>query len=51
MKRKLIHINKMKGASSSVNHLSVDEFYFSALHDKEEIFPISDDIYAEELML
>lgn len=41
----------MKGASSSVNHLSVDEFYLSALHDKEEIFPISDEIYAEELML
>ncbi|XP_014521574.1 probable E3 ubiquitin-protein ligase ARI10 [Vigna radiata var. radiata] len=44
-------------ASSSVNVSStaedplVDDFYFSALHDAEEIFPISDEKYAEELQL
>ncbi|KAJ7963349.1 RBR-type E3 ubiquitin transferase [Quillaja saponaria] len=43
----------MKGASSSSNdtHFLVDDFYFSALHDNEEIFPISDEKYAEELQL
>ncbi|GMH22017.1 hypothetical protein Nepgr_023860 [Nepenthes gracilis] len=29
----------------------VDEFYFSALHDYDELFPISDEKYAEELQL
>ncbi|KAM0001194.1 putative transcription factor C2H2 family [Helianthus debilis subsp. tardiflorus] len=32
-------------------YLSVDDLYFSALHDNEEIFPISDEKYAEELQL
>ncbi|KAK7294520.1 hypothetical protein RJT34_17409 [Clitoria ternatea] len=32
-------------------HILVDDFYFSALHDAEEIFPISDEKYAEELQL
>ncbi|BAT98240.1 hypothetical protein LR48_Vigan11g004000 [Vigna angularis] len=51
----------MEGASSSssfVNYPStaedhhlVDDFYFSALYDDEEIFPISDEKYAEELQL
>lgn len=37
------------GPSSSYDPLqSVDDFYFSALHDNEEIFPISDEKYAEE---
>ncbi|MCD7460634.1 hypothetical protein HAX54_044000 [Datura stramonium] len=30
---------------------SVDEFYFSALFDEEQLFPISDEMYAEELQL
>jgi len=52
---------KMEGtssASSSKNfpstaqdHHFVDDFYFSALLDAEEIFPISDEKYAEELQL
>nr|GMD33689.1 E3 ubiquitin-protein ligase RNF144A [Ipomoea batatas]GMD33699.1 E3 ubiquitin-protein ligase RNF144A [Ipomoea batatas]GMD37139.1 E3 ubiquitin-protein ligase RNF144A [Ipomoea batatas] len=29
----------------------VDDFYFSALYDEDEIFPISDEKYAEELQL
>ena len=33
------------------HHLLVDDFYFSALYDAEEIFPISDEKYAEELQL
>ncbi|CAL5442895.1 unnamed protein product [Camellia sinensis] len=33
------------------NHLLVDDFYFSALFDEDEIFPISDEKYAEELQL
>lgn len=42
------------GLSSSTNNknqLLVDGFYFSALHYKDEIFPISDELYAEELQL
>ncbi|KAJ9559945.1 hypothetical protein OSB04_005105 [Centaurea solstitialis] len=37
----------MAGSSSSSDlfHI-VDEFYFSALHDDDEIFPISDEKYA-----
>ncbi|KAK2970012.1 hypothetical protein RJ640_008352 [Escallonia rubra] len=31
--------------------MEVDDFYFSAFHDQEEIFPISDEKYAEELTL
>ncbi|KAM2993603.1 hypothetical protein FF2_045681 [Malus domestica] len=45
----------MEGTSSpsSDNNtlLSVDEFYFSALHDDDEVFPISDEKYAQELQL
>ncbi|EXB38261.1 hypothetical protein L484_002483 [Morus notabilis] len=44
----------MVGSSSSgvpVLHPLVDDFYFSALFDAEEIFPISDEKYAEELAL
>ena len=39
------------GTSSSNNHLLVDDFYFSALHDDEELLPISDEKYAQELQL
>ncbi|KAL5755463.1 hypothetical protein ACOSQ2_020209 [Xanthoceras sorbifolium] len=42
-------------SSNSTNNnnddLFVDDFYFSALFDHEEIFPISDELYAEELQL
>ncbi|KAF7813974.1 E3 ubiquitin-protein ligase RNF144A [Senna tora] len=31
--------------------MSVDEFYFSALYDEEDIFPISDEKYAEQIQL
>ncbi|XP_027908242.1 probable E3 ubiquitin-protein ligase RNF144A-B [Vigna unguiculata] len=51
----------MEGASSSSSsrnfpstaedHYLVDDFYFSVLYDAEEIFPISDEKYAEELQL
>ncbi|KAI3684123.1 hypothetical protein L6452_33342 [Arctium lappa] len=43
----------MAAGSSSSDHLFhiVDDFYFSALHDDDEIFPISDEKYAEELQL
>jgi len=50
----------MEGTSSSSTnfpstaedpHSVVDDFYFSALHDAEEMFPISDEKYAEELQL
>nr|KYP31240.1 putative E3 ubiquitin-protein ligase ARI10 [Cajanus cajan] len=37
--------------STSEDHLLVDDFYFSALYDAEEIFPISDEKYAEEIQL
>ncbi|KOM57007.1 hypothetical protein LR48_Vigan11g003900 [Vigna angularis] len=37
--------------SSTAEDPLVDDFYFSALHDAEEIFPISDEKYAEELQL
>ncbi|RZC01363.1 E3 ubiquitin-protein ligase RNF144A [Glycine soja] len=33
------------------NRLLVDDFFFSALYDAEEVFPISDEKYAEELQL
>ncbi|KAL6531965.1 hypothetical protein OROGR_013935 [Orobanche gracilis] len=33
------------------DHLLVDDVYFSALHDADELFPISDEKYAEELQL
>ncbi|XP_027337346.1 probable E3 ubiquitin-protein ligase RNF217 [Abrus precatorius] len=38
-------------ASTDDDHLLVDDFYFSALYDAEEVFPISDEKYAEELQL
>ncbi|RDX78316.1 E3 ubiquitin-protein ligase RNF144A, partial [Mucuna pruriens] len=49
----------MEGTSSASMTLTstpedlylVDDFYFSALYDAEEIFPISDEKYAEELQL
>ncbi|KAK4839119.1 hypothetical protein QYF36_019271 [Acer negundo] len=47
----------MASSSNSNNnnnndHLFVDDFYFSALFDtEEEIFPIADELYAEELQL
>ncbi|KAI3512469.1 hypothetical protein L1887_19785 [Cichorium endivia] len=37
-------------SSSDIYHI-VDDFYFSALHDQDEIFPISDEKYAYELQL
>ncbi|KAE9595870.1 putative aminoacyltransferase, E1 ubiquitin-activating enzyme [Lupinus albus] len=33
------------------DYLLVDDFYFSALHDTDDLFPISDEKYAEELQL
>ncbi|KAL6144403.1 hypothetical protein ACLB2K_055096 [Fragaria x ananassa] len=48
----------MDGASSSISHPNtsddhhlVDDFYFSALYDDEEVFPICDEKYAQELQL
>ncbi|KAH7856920.1 hypothetical protein Vadar_006934 [Vaccinium darrowii] len=42
----------MAGTSRNNHHLFVDDFYFSALIESEgEIFPISDEKYAEELQL
>lgn len=47
----------MAGASSGSGSSScdvvvvVDDFYFSALHDDDEIFPISDEKYAYQLQL
>ncbi|KAD4584899.1 hypothetical protein R6Q59_036259 [Mikania micrantha] len=41
----------MAGSSSSDLYHIVDDFYFSALHDDDEIFPISDEKYAQELQL
>ncbi|MED6198521.1 hypothetical protein PIB30_067142 [Stylosanthes scabra] len=46
----------MEGSSSSSSDeedslLLVDDFYFSALFDSEELFPINDEKYAEELHL
>ncbi|XVF25283.1 hypothetical protein REPUB_Repub13aG0199700 [Reevesia pubescens] len=38
-------------ANSDDNLQLVDDFYFSALHDDEEVFPISDEKYALELQL
>ncbi|KAK7389697.1 hypothetical protein VNO78_24960 [Psophocarpus tetragonolobus] len=37
--------------STPEDHFLVDDFYFSALYDAEEVFPISDEKYAEELQL
>ncbi|XP_030523965.1 E3 ubiquitin-protein ligase RSL1 [Rhodamnia argentea] len=34
-----------------IRRLHVDDFYFSALYDEEEIFPISDEKYALEVQL
>ncbi|KAF8027481.1 LOW QUALITY PROTEIN: hypothetical protein BT93_E0401 [Corymbia citriodora subsp. variegata] len=34
-----------------IHHLHVDDFYFSALYDEEEVFPISDEKYAREMQL
>ncbi|XP_010029505.2 E3 ubiquitin-protein ligase RNF144A [Eucalyptus grandis] len=34
-----------------IHRLHVDDFYFSALYDEEEIFPISDEKYALEVQL
>lgn len=39
----------MAESSTSNNLLLVDDFYFSALCDGEEVFPISDEKYAQEL--
>ncbi|KAI9093982.1 hypothetical protein K1719_023329 [Acacia pycnantha] len=44
----------MQGAESSgssAGNVFVDEFYFSALFDEDEIFPISDEKYAEQIQL
>ncbi|XWS20004.1 hypothetical protein CRYUN_Cryun31cG0064500 [Craigia yunnanensis] len=41
----------MVGIANSDNLHLVDDFYFSALHDDEEVFPISDEKYALELQL
>ncbi|XP_024972127.1 probable E3 ubiquitin-protein ligase RNF144A [Cynara cardunculus var. scolymus] len=41
----------MAGSSSSHLFHVVDDFYFSALHDDDEIFPISDEKYAHQLQL
>ncbi|KAL7617115.1 hypothetical protein Lser_V15G01512 [Lactuca serriola] len=41
----------MASSSNSDIYHTVDDFYFSALHDNDEIFPISDEKYAEELQL
>ncbi|KAL6134779.1 hypothetical protein ACLB2K_067007 [Fragaria x ananassa] len=48
----------MDGASSSISHPNtsddhhlVDDFYLSALYDDEEVFPICDEKYAQELQL
>ncbi|KAM0005328.1 putative transcription factor C2H2 family [Helianthus debilis subsp. tardiflorus] len=39
-------------SSSQLHHIdNVDDSYFSALHDYDETFPISDEKYAEELQL
>ncbi|KAI7755548.1 hypothetical protein M8C21_008647 [Ambrosia artemisiifolia] len=44
--------NMACSSSSQVQHIdNVDDFYFSALHDADETFPISDEKYAEELQL
>jgi E3 ubiquitin-protein ligase RNF144 len=37
--------------STSDSLLLIDDFYFSALCDEEEVFPISDEKYAQELQL
>ncbi|WVZ24322.1 hypothetical protein V8G54_002866 [Vigna mungo] len=41
----------VKFPSTAEDRHLVDDFCFSALYDDEEIFPISDDKYAEELQL
>lgn len=43
----------MEGSSSTRCNIDlfVDDFYFSALYDNDEILPISDELYAEELQL
>ena len=44
----------MEGNGSSgsfAGNVFVDEFYFSALFDEDEIFPISDEKYAEQIQL
>ncbi|KAK7275512.1 hypothetical protein RIF29_16631 [Crotalaria pallida] len=43
--------SKSRPSSPRAEHLLVDDFYFSALHDADELFPISDEKYAEQLML
>ncbi|XP_028796257.1 probable E3 ubiquitin-protein ligase RNF144A [Neltuma alba] len=43
----------MRGGSSgsSAGNIFVDEFYFSVLFDEDDIFPISDEKYAEQIQL
>ncbi|XP_060972220.1 E3 ubiquitin-protein ligase RSL1 [Cannabis sativa] len=41
----------MAGSSSTNLNPLVDDFYFSALFDDDELFPISDEKYAHELQL
>ncbi|KAI3773264.1 hypothetical protein L1987_47789 [Smallanthus sonchifolius] len=41
----------MAGGSNSEFFFIVDDLYFSALHDADEIFTISDEKYAQELQL
>ncbi|KAG7018238.1 putative E3 ubiquitin-protein ligase ARI5, partial [Cucurbita argyrosperma subsp. argyrosperma] len=38
-------------SSSHGSSLSVDDIYFSVLHEHQSVFPISDEIFAEELQL
>ncbi|CAI9267630.1 unnamed protein product [Lactuca saligna] len=49
--QRLISLKNMASSSNSDIYHTVDDFYFSALHDNDEIFPISDEKYAEELQL
>jgi hypothetical protein len=41
----------MTSTSTSDSRLLIDDYYFSALCDDEEVFPISDEKYAQELQL
>ncbi|CAJ1950661.1 unnamed protein product [Sphenostylis stenocarpa] len=42
--------SSMTFSSTAEDHHLVDDFYFSPLHDDAEIFPISDEKYAEALL-
>ncbi|KAL1811378.1 hypothetical protein ACET3Z_021443 [Daucus carota] len=41
----------MAGSSTSCTSAMVDEFYFSVLFDEENIFPVSDENYANQMQL